>query len=243
MGTPPRYGREIVKTLLRDESGQALIFVALSMTIILGVVGMATDVGTLLHDKRDLQIAADAAAIAGAVEENFNPAAASVQAAGAAAATQNGLTNGSNGAVVTINPPPVYGPHAGAAGYVEAIVTKTEPVFFMKLFGFPSMNVTARAVAFNGAASTNCLLAINPNQPDTIHLQGSFNVAVPGCSVVDDSTDPNALFFTGGWRYADSGVGRSRGWRGRPYRGQHPCPGHGNRPSERPARLPPRAYV
>ena len=205
-----------MKTLLRDESGQTLIFVALSMTIILGVVGMATDVGTLLHDKRDLQIAADAAAIAGAVEENFNPAAASVQAAGAAAATQNGLTNGSNRAVVTINPPPVYGPHAGVAGYVEAIVTKTEPVFFMKLFGFPSMNVTARAVAFNGAASTNCLLAINPNQPDTIHLQGSFNVAVPGCSVVDDSTDPNALFFTGGWRYADSGVGRSRGWRGRP---------------------------
>ena len=149
-----------MKTLLRDESGQTLIFVALSMTFILGVVGMATDVGTLLHDKRNLQIAADSAAIAGAVEENINPAAANVQAAGQRAATQNGITNGSNGAVVTINTPPASGPHAGAAGYVEAIVTQTEPVFFMKLFSFTSMNVAARAVAFNGATAPRLLAGI-----------------------------------------------------------------------------------
>jgi Flp pilus assembly protein TadG len=47
--------------ILRDESGQTLIFVALSMTVMLGVVAMATDVGTLFHDRRSLQIAADSA--------------------------------------------------------------------------------------------------------------------------------------------------------------------------------------
>jgi hypothetical protein len=67
----------------------------------------------------------------------------------------------------------------------------------MKLFGFPSMTVGARAVAFNGAASTNCLLALNPTASDTIHLEGSFTVAVPGCQVVDDSNASNALNFTG----------------------------------------------
>src|ERR1700756_4639745 len=111
--------REIVKTLLRDESGQTLIFVTVSMSVIFGFLAMAADVGTLLHDKRNLQIAADSAAIAGAVEENVNPAAANVRAAGALAATQNGFTDGSNQATVTINPPPVSGPHTGAAGYVE----------------------------------------------------------------------------------------------------------------------------
>jgi Flp pilus assembly protein TadG len=188
---------EIVK-ILHDESGQTLIFVALSMTFILGVVGMATDVGTLLHDRRNLQIAADSAAIAGAVEENINPAAANVQAAGQRAATQNGITNGSNGAVVTINTPPASGPHAGAAGYVEAIVTQTEPVFFMKLFSFTSMNVGARAVAFNGAKNQGCMLALNPTASDTIHLQGSFDVSAPGCAVIDDSNASDALVFTGG---------------------------------------------
>ena len=184
--------------ILHDESGQTLIFVALSRTFLLGVVGMATDVGTLLHDRRNLQIAADSAAIAGAVEENINPAAANVQAAGQRAATQNGITNGSNGAVVTINTPPASGPHAGAAGYVEAIVTQTEPVFFMKLFSFTSMNVGARAVAFNGAKNQGCMLALNPTASDTIHLQGSFDVSAPGCAVIDDSNASDALVFTGG---------------------------------------------
>jgi Flp pilus assembly protein TadG len=51
---------------MRDESGQALIMVALCLTCIMGFVGFATDVGVLLHAKRNLQIAADAAALAGA---------------------------------------------------------------------------------------------------------------------------------------------------------------------------------
>ncbi len=96
-----------MKTLLRDESGQTLIFVALSMTIILGFTALAADVGTLLHDKRNLQIAADSAAIAGAVEEKVSLVTANVQAAGQRASTQNGFTNGSNQVTVTINTPPV----------------------------------------------------------------------------------------------------------------------------------------
>jgi hypothetical protein len=189
-----------VKTLLREESGQTLIFVALGMmTFIFGFVAMATDVGTLLHDKRNLQIAADSAAIAGAFEEYSSAVPADAQAAGQRASTQNGFTNGSNQVTVTINPPPVNGPHTGAAGYVEAIVSQVEPVFFMKLFSFPSMTVTARAVAFNGANFTCCLCGLNQTAPDTIHLQGSFTVTASTCNVQDNSNDPTAaLDFTGG---------------------------------------------
>jgi Flp pilus assembly protein TadG len=187
-----------MKTLLRDESGQTLIFVAVSMTVILGFLAMAADVGTLLHDRRNLQIAADSAAIAGAVEEKVSSVTGDIQTSGQTASTQNGFTNGSNGVTVTINTPPASGPHAGAAGYVEAIVSQVEPVFFTKLRGFTTMTVTTRAVAFNGATSTNCVLAINPTAAQTIELQGSFNANFPGCSVVDDSNDPDALDFTGG---------------------------------------------
>jgi hypothetical protein len=189
-----------VKTLLREESGQTLIFVALGMmTFIFGFVAMATDVGTLLHDKRNLQIAADSAAIAGAMEEYSSGVTATVQAAGQRASTQNGFTNGSNQVTVTVNEPPSSGPHAGTAGYVEAIVSQVEPVFFMKLFSFPSMTVTTRAVAFNGANFTCCLCGLNPTAPDTIQLQGSFTVTASTCNVQDNSNDPtDALDFTGG---------------------------------------------
>jgi Flp pilus assembly protein TadG len=181
---------------LRDDSGQALIFVALSLTGILGFVGLATDVGALLHTKRNLQIVADSAAVAGASELNYSTKYSDISAAAQNAATQNGVTNGSNGATVTVNNPVTDGYHQGA-GYVEVIVSQQRPVIFLGLFGWGSMTVNTRAVATNGAPGTACVYALNSNLPDTIHLQGSFDVSVPGCEVIDDSSDPNALYFTG----------------------------------------------
>jgi Flp pilus assembly protein TadG len=232
-----------VKTLLRDESGQTLIFVAVSMSVIFGFLAMAADVGTLLHDKRNLQIAADSAAIAGAVEEKVSLVTGDIQASGQRASTQNGFTNGSNQVTVTINTPPASGPHAGTAGYVEAIVSQVEPVFFMKLFSFTSMRVTARAVAFNGATSTNCVLADNLNQAATIDLQGSFNANFPGCSVVDNSNSPSALDFTGGGGSLTAGavgvVGGAAGHTG----DSSPAPVTGIAPMSDPlASLPPPTY-
>jgi hypothetical protein len=189
---------------MREESGQVAIMVALSLVCILGFVGFATDVGTFLHARRNMQIAADAAAIAGAKEIRVQVAGvpatvANIQAAGKAASAQNGFTDGVNGTAVNIYPPPVDGPNKSKAGYVEAIVTQPQRTFFMGLFGFASAPVAARAVAFNGAKQDiQCIRANDPTGADTIHLQGSFTVDAPGCSVIDNSKDPNALVFTGG---------------------------------------------
>jgi len=54
-------------TNLRDESGQALVVTALVVPIMVGCIALAVDMGVLYHEKRNLQIAADAAALAGAV--------------------------------------------------------------------------------------------------------------------------------------------------------------------------------
>lgn len=193
---------------MREESGQTLILVALSLTCILGFVGFATDVGVLLHDKRNLQIAADAAAIAGAKEIRISTA--KVKAAAYAASVQNGYTDGVDGVSVVPSYPAADGPHAGDPAYAEAIVTQTQRTFFTRLFGFTSMPVKARAVAFNGATTdTACLTALNPTAGDTIHLQGSFTVNAPGCSVIDNSNNKtNALDFTGGaGRITSGGIG------------------------------------
>src|SRR5262245_19003966 len=49
------------------EHGQALVFVALSMTVILGATAMVLDGGNAMAQQRETQNAADAAALAGAV--------------------------------------------------------------------------------------------------------------------------------------------------------------------------------
>jgi Putative Flp pilus-assembly TadE/G-like len=182
---------------MREESGQTLIMVALCLTCILGFVGFATDVGVLLHAKRNLQIAADAAAIAGANEINIDST--KIVSAAKAASATNGVTDGSNGTVVTVTNGPLYGPNKGKAGYIEAIITAPQPTFFMGLLRHSSsMPVAARAVAFNGANNgSGCLHALNGNDPDTINLQGSFTLNAPGCQVLDNSSAACALDFTG----------------------------------------------
>jgi len=52
----------------RAERGQALIMFALAAGVLFGFVAMAIDVGMILHERRVLQNAADAAALAGALE-------------------------------------------------------------------------------------------------------------------------------------------------------------------------------
>ncbi len=180
-----------------DDSGQILITSFLAMGCLLGFVALAADVGIMMRQKRMAQTAADAAAIAGALELNYGTA--SVTSAGQAAAAQNGFTNGSNGVTVTINPPPLYGPHANLPGYVEAIVSIQQPTIFMGLFGVLNMTPAARAVATNGGGAANgCVYVLTPTGAKAMELQGSFTVTAPNCGVIVDSSDPGALQFTGG---------------------------------------------
>ena len=61
-----------------------MILTLLCMTCLLGFVAFAADVGTLLHAKRNLQIAADSAAIAGAAELNYGDMTAAGRGSGGA---------------------------------------------------------------------------------------------------------------------------------------------------------------
>lgn len=180
--------------ILKDDSGQAMILTLLCMTCLLGFVGFAVDVGVLLNAKRQMQTAADSAAIAGASELNYGD----MTTAADTAAAQNGVTVGVNGGTVAINTPPLSGAYVGKTGYVEAIVSQDQPTFFMKMFNFASMKVSARAVATNKGSADGCVYVCSQNASPAMDLQGSFNVSASHCGVVVDSNSSQALNFTGG---------------------------------------------
>src|SRR6478752_6573570 len=99
--------------ILRQEDGQTLVLTALCMTAMLGFMALAIDVGILFRSKRNMQIAADSAAVAAALDYYYNNATAAnplthAQAAAQTAATANGVTNGTNG-TVTVNCHPSSG--------------------------------------------------------------------------------------------------------------------------------------
>ena len=180
--------------LWKNESGQVLVLAAMSMTLMMGFAGLAIDVGMLFHVRRNMQIAADAAALAGAVDYKYSASSSSAIAAAKSAATANGITDLSD---LTVSTPPADGPNKGTTGFVEAVVAQPNPTWFMSLFGMNSVKVTARAVAGNGGPGDACVYVLNPTAPDAMELQGSFAVNAPGCGVVVDSNNADGLQFTG----------------------------------------------
>ena len=156
----------------------------------MGAMGLATDIGILLYQKREMQTAADAAAIAAAAELNYG----NQVAAGQAGSAMNGFTNGTNGTVVTINTPPVYGNYAGLANYVEAIVSQPQKTLFMGFFKKASMTITVRAVGHWGTSNT-CIVTLGTSGTDISVTTANPNPVLnaPNCGIEDNSTSSSAL--------------------------------------------------
>jgi Flp pilus assembly protein TadG len=191
---------------LRNEDGQTLVLIALAMTMLLGFMALAIDVGVAFRAKRNAQIAADAAAIAAALDYKYNSSASSAKTAGQAAAASNGVTNGTGGVVVTVNVPPVNGPYAGTAGFIEAIVTEPSPTIFMGLLSHSSfLTVGARSVAGSGS-NAGCIWTLAKSGTD-VSMTGSGSISAVNCDLYDDSSASNALTMTGSGSIAAKAVG------------------------------------
>lgn len=211
---------------MRDrQKGQALVFTAAALVVLIGFAGMAIDMGVLRHDRRVQQTAADAAAIAGADNLPYS----GWQAGAQNAAVSNGFTDASSndltqcgptaaiGTVcVQIDSPPVDGPHANSTTgcspapscYVEARVAVVRPTYFMTIVGIKQETVMARAVATTlrgsptGGAGCVYTLGAPQNKIDTgTTVSGSVIVQAPTCGISDNGNlqaNGNKLNVTAG---------------------------------------------
>src|SRR6266480_4171415 len=88
----PRVGR----SMRQDQSGGVIILTALAITMLVGLVGLALDVGMWYRTNRAMQNAADAAVIAAATNGTST-----YQAEAKAVAATYGFVDGSGGITVT----------------------------------------------------------------------------------------------------------------------------------------------
>lgn len=180
----------------RRQSGHALITVTVSIVVLIGFAGLATDVGYLEFVKRGMQTAADSAAIAGAQEILRNDAA-QVQPAALYDATLNGYTNGTNNIAITVNNPPTSGYYSGDSNAVEVIINQpNQMITFMRVLGVNPATVAARAVAHLGAGN-GCLVALDSDNRGGVTFDGNANVNLNNCTVVDNSTNCDAMVANG----------------------------------------------
>jgi Flp pilus assembly protein TadG len=177
---------------------------------LLGVTGLAFDVGYLEYQKRLVQTAADAAAIAGAIDLAYGSVCGSggttlcASTAALAATAANGFANGSgtvgHRVAVTVNNPPLNGPHTAAndpthnTNYVEVIVQAPAPTFFLNMIGITSYtSVAGRAVATS--TSGDCVFALNSSASGALTFEPlSLNdINAPACAIIVDSSNSSAL--------------------------------------------------
>lgn len=197
---------------LRDESGQTLVLVALCMTVLIGFLALAVDLGLVFHARRNMQIAADAAAVAAALDYKYNGSITSAQTAGCAAAAANGVSGtcstgsciGVTTTTICVNDPPIHGYHE-STGYSEVIVNEPVPTLFAKILHINSVDVPARAVVGSGN-NNGCIWAL-ATAGDDVSLTGSGSISAPNCEIYDDSSASDAMTLTGSGSISAKAIG------------------------------------
>jgi hypothetical protein len=178
----------------KDERGAVAVIVALLLPVLLGMVGLAVELGYWFSEKRELQTAADAGAIGGAFEL-LNGNNSSISSSASSEATRNGYSD-ANG-TITVNTPPTSGSYSGDATAVEVIVTKQLPLLLSALFLGDEITVTARSVARAQTTGDSCIIALDPTMNGAFYVSGSASLTLSGCGVTVNSNNSTAAEISG----------------------------------------------
>lgn len=150
-----------------------VVLIALSMTALLLMIGVAVDSGRLFDMRISARVAADAAALAGAVTLYEGGTTTEAIASAVAEAASNGHTNGVGGVTVDVNLPPESGPRDGDSDYVEVVIEREVATLLL-----PAQLTTVRARGVAGIAPVDLGYAIVAL--DTGSTNGALNVGSQG---------------------------------------------------------------
>jgi Flp pilus assembly protein TadG len=197
----------------RRSRGIALVYVAIIMVVLVGVIGLASDTAYVYLVAHQLQNAADAAALAGANIVSFDTTQANADAVTAAGLNRAGgasvqldsavdvLVGSYNRSTSTFT---VNGSPANAV-QVTARRTAGSPAGALPLIFGPMVNVRTSNVSRTATAMTRPLSAglivLNKTASPAIQLTGTGSnpakINIPNGGVVVDSSDSQAIQWTG----------------------------------------------
>lgn len=185
--------KNFLKYFAENTSGVTTPIVALGVTSLIGILGVTLEAGYWYKSKTDLQITADMAAYAGAVElEN------STNDAAITAAKLDALENGYDSTIgsITVSAPALTGAYVTEES-VEVRITQKGTQFFSALFGNDRISYNVRAVASLVKMHEACVLALNTSAPSSINITGSVSANLPNCSLASNSNSSTAITLAG----------------------------------------------
>ena len=183
--------RNFMTKIWGDKRGNALIIAAAALPLLIGSAGLATDTIQWALWKRQLQRAADSAAIAGV----YDRVAAASATTGTAAAVDKDLSlNNQTGMALQSGYPIVTFPaNAGInQNQVRVQLAVQRPLSFSAMFmtNPPLIRTTAQAATVSSAGEF-CVLSLQNNSKTGIQATGSATI-VMDCGMMTNSTSTNA---------------------------------------------------
>jgi hypothetical protein len=157
------------------------------LTVLIGIVGLAIDLGMWYRTDRALQNASDAAAIAASQAAN---GAGSYRSEAKAVAAQYGFVDGTGGITVTAVDSQTC-PDGETDCYKVTIAQSSAPLFFSAVLGISAPALSGAAMASSAGTQINCLLALaglpGQSSKDGIRGDGTGHANMAGCRVMSDN--------------------------------------------------------
>ena len=184
--------RKLFRKLWNDERGNALIIFGASLPMIMGAVGLASDTIQWALWKRELQRAADSAAIAGVY--------AKVQNASYSDAVTTDLARNNDIAGITVSTSATSAPSAGAyttdPNAVRVTLQARQQLNFSSMFMSAAPTITATATATIVPSGDYCVISLENAATTGITVGGTAQVDL-GCGMITNSTSMDAAVAFG----------------------------------------------
>jgi Flp pilus assembly protein TadG len=155
-------------------SGQALVIFALMGFVLVGFVALAIDGGFIMAERRQVQSAADAGALA-AARALYDRRDSLIVPSGQNYATMNAGA----GSSTTVHWPPADGNYVNNRNYVQVKVTQPVTPFFVGAFYNGDWEVSTTATAGVERVPANyALIVLNRNTTPGIHMNGNTGIRI-----------------------------------------------------------------
>ena len=149
--------RNLVRDVRKDEGGNVLTLMGLSMIPLIGTLGLAVDVAQWISWKRDLRSAADSAAMAGGLELKNGGDAEEVDAV-----VRNVLGRNTQHSYIieAVETPPTVGEFIGDASMVRVVLTTSTKLPFSSMFLATTPTIRVESIAQASSEVANCMRAL-----------------------------------------------------------------------------------
>ena len=174
---------------LRGQAGQAIVLMAFIIVVLIGFLGLAIDGGRVYVDRRELQVAADSAALAAADKYVVTNDMAQAQRAAADVFAANSRLYTSGSASWCANPPitPV-------SPYTTCTATVTYAGDSHQLtIGYTDKRVDQKGIVFTASASHSLAVAFM----QVLGVGGGVNLGAVAASVIYDNSETPAILALG----------------------------------------------